>query len=460
MRRMVGMARLGLAAVSLLMAAAVSARAQGPVTVGAPAGMCHSVTFFQKLTTFQDVLKATGRDLLAEPLRTVRTCGLRTSEKLGVRLCQIGSGSAPIAPAAPSFAEVGGPPTAARLTTLIDGDEGFGALHQTIASARSRIDLMIFGWDDDETGRGVASALIERARSGVPVRVLIDRGGFVLGQGNGEAVWGGRSFLQALKNEPRIRVIEAPNSLARFDHRKALVVDDRIVWTGGMILVNGERNFWHDLAFLVEGPMVEQYADLFNERWGQLGGEPAPKSPSAFVPIGGESTARMVRTDDDHRCLKDAIYGAIDAAQSYIFLENPYFSDPILVDKLRMASARGVDVRAVVTVEGNMPGQNVLSARSANRLLAGGVSVYLYPGMTHIKAMTVDGVWSYVGSGNFDELSLRNNREVGLTVWDPQFANVLETRLFLPDQARSRLLGQPLTMPTGWRLVQMLELWH
>ncbi|MFO0958028.1 MAG: phosphatidylserine/phosphatidylglycerophosphate/cardiolipin synthase family protein [Isosphaeraceae bacterium] len=428
---------------------------------GASADICHKVTLHQKLCTVRDVLQATSHDMLTHPLRTARICGVRASEKLGVRLCQLGPDSIPVAPPAPSFAEVGGPPTVARITTLIDGSEGFDALFRTIASASSRIDLMIFGWDDDETGRAVASALIERARAGVSVRLLVDRGGFVLGQGNAEAVRGSRSFLHALRAEPRILVIEAPNSLARFDHRKALIVDDQIAWSGGMILVDGERNFWHDLAFLVEGPIVAQYANLFEERWTDLGGESSPRFPTAYDPrIDYNSVVRMVRTDDNHRCLKDSLYGAIDAARSRIILENPYFSDPILVDKLLAARARGVDVRAVVTVEGNMPGQNVLSARSANRLLAGGVSVYLYPGMTHVKAMTVDGIWSYIGTGNFDELSLRNNREVGLTVQGDGFASILEARLFLPDQARSRPMRQPLAMPTGWRLVELLELWH
>ena len=106
-----------------------------------------------------------------------------------------------------------------------------------IASARCRIDLMMFGWGDDPAGRPVAAALIERARAGVLVRVMIDRGGFVIGETNAHVIRDGEpSFLDALRAEPNVHLIQAPDPGFRFDHRKLAVIDDRIAWSGSMIL--------------------------------------------------------------------------------------------------------------------------------------------------------------------------------------------------------------------------------
>src|SRR5438105_5782188 len=113
---------------------------------------------------------------------------------------------------------------------------------------------------------------------------------------------------------------------------------------------------------------------------------------------------RLIRTDLDERSLKEAIYDAVDHARDHIYLENPYFSDEGLLARLVAARARGVDVRAVLTMRGNLRQLNQFEARTANHLWRAGARVYLYPAMTHVKAMSIDGAWAYLGTGNFDEL--------------------------------------------------------
>jgi cardiolipin synthase len=165
---------------------------------------------------------------------------------------------------------------------------------------------------------------------------------------------------------------------------------------------------------------------------------------------------RVVRTDVDPpiRTLKEAVYGAVDAARQHIYLENPYFDDRILARKLVAASARGVDVRAVLTMRGDVPTMNRFSAMTANALLRGGARVYLYPAMTHVKAMAVDGTMVYMGTGNFDDLSLRNNRELSLTVRGPEIVHRIEEGLFLHDMAVSEELHALLPLPRGWILLR------
>jgi phosphatidylserine/phosphatidylglycerophosphate/cardiolipin synthase-like enzyme len=144
----------------------------------------------------------------------------------------------------------------------------------------------------------------------------------------------------------------------------------------------------------------------------------------------------------------------VDAAKDHIYLENPYFEDRILVRKLVAASARGVDVRAVLTMRGDVRTMNKFAAITANALLRGGARVYLYPAMTHVKAMSVDGDWVYAGTGNFDALSMRNNREVSLTIRGPEIARDIETNLFLHDMAISEELHALLPLPRGWFLLR------
>jgi cardiolipin synthase len=102
---------------------------------------------------------------------------------------------------------------------------------------------------------------------------------------------------------------------------------------------------------------------------------------------------------------------------------------------------------------------NKYVAVMANRLLRGGARVYLYPAMTHVKAMSVDGTWAYIGTGNFDELSLRNNREVGLTVRGPEVVGQIEENLFRRDIAASEELHALLPSPRGRLLLELFSIW-
>jgi cardiolipin synthase len=368
-----------------------------------------------------------------------RDCGLHAPEDLG--------------------GAFGGPPTPVRLTLIPSSEGAIQSLLGLIATARQRIDLMMYAWEDDPTGREVAAALAARARQGVRVRLLVDRTAFLIH--NAPAAENFCTFLDALRDVPNVSVIESPGTFLRFDHRKLAVVDGRAAWSGGMILTEVARRRWHNFAFLAEGPVVAQYDGLFEERWREQGGCPAALDAiGPGTPIAPNATARMIRTDVGIRSLKDAIYHAVDHAQHHIYLENPYFSDEILTDKLVAARERGVDVRAVLTLRGNVQRLNRYETLTANRLLRGGVRVFLFPAMTHVKALSADGVWAYIGSGNFDELSLRNNREVALSVTSPTVVCALDQSLFLPDMAISEELTALLPMPPHRLLLELFALWY
>ncbi|WP_435011449.1 phospholipase D-like domain-containing protein [Tundrisphaera lichenicola] len=401
----------------------------------------------QKTLLVKDTLRATGMEFAHHPVHSTVFGVSRLVERAGVLLAE----RIPHSPWPLGFQdpEAGGPCTPARITPLFGSRPAYQALLDLIGSARCRVDLMMYSWDDDTAGRTVAEALIERARSGILVRLMIDRGAYVTGEDNARVPEGYPTYIDDLRAAPNVQVIESPDPGFVFDHRKLAVIDDRMAWSGGMVLTNPSLFRWHNFAYLAEGAIVPQFAALFRERWEQLGGSPVPACPESVgvESVSPNASVRMVRTDLGHRSLKEAVYGAIDRAKHHIYLENCYFSDEVLAQKLVDASHRGVDVRAVLTMRGDVELMNKFAAIMSNRLLKGGARVYLYPAMTHVKALSVDGTLAYIGTGNFDDLSLRNNREVALTVREPDLIRQIDQGLFLKDMADSQELRALLPRP-------------
>jgi cardiolipin synthase len=138
---------------------------------------------------------------------------------------------------------------------------------------------------------------------------------------------------------------------------------------------------------------------------------------------------------------------AIRRAERAIWVEQPYVSDDTLVNALVDARGRGVDVRVILPSRGDSRFMNSANLLAARALVKNGVRVYVYPGMTHVKAALYDG-WACLGSANFDKLSLRVNRETNVATSDPVFVGRLQQELFETDFARSRELVK--APSTGW----------
>ena len=422
----------------------------------------------QKWALGEEIVGSSASALVHHPLASGMQVVERGAERLAVRVRELtailGSGRAMDHQGDPGDGQLdggfGSPFLPAAITLLPSSESAIQSLLGLVASAQHRIDLMMYGWEDDPTGREVANALEAAARRGVAIRLLVDRGGFLL---HNPAAIKNATYLDRLRTVPGITWIEPENAFARFDHRKLAVIDGAIAWTGGMILTEVARRDWENLAFLVQGPVVDQYAALFEERWRNVGGTPGgPSRRVAAAPSSvPNATVRLIRTDDHERSLKNTIYHAVDHARHHLYIENPYFSDTTLAEKLVKARKRGVDVRVVLTLRGNVPRLNKYGVLTTNRLVRGGVRVYLAPGMTHVKAMSADGVWAYIGTGNFDELSLRNNREAGLSVFSPGVVSSLDASIFLPDMSRGEEVRQPLPLPPldDQIKLELLKIW-
>ena len=338
--------------------------------------------------------------------------------------------------------------TCTSVEVLTNGEVYYEAELQAIRAARHSVNLEAYIFQKGEVTRRFLRELTEKAREGVEVRLVLDAlGSFASWDsyfGELTAAGGRVAWYHPLRWQ----------TIARFNnrtHRELIVVDGRVGFIGGAgfadhwLTGRKGRPRWRDTMFRVEGDAVASLQGTFAENWLESTGEvlsggdffplcEATSKASALVVNSSPSAGRSTHA----RMLYQTL---IAAAQKSVLITTPYF----LPDK----SARAEMVKAVrergVLVEIITPGaksDHLLTRRSSRRLygdlLAAGARIYEYqPAMIHTKSLVVDGVWSVVGSTNFDNRSFGLNDEVNLAAFDPELAARL-AKDFARDRAESR----------------------
>jgi len=310
-----------------------------------------------------------------------------------------------------------------RLEMLIDGDQAFPAMLEAIHQATSFVHLETYILADDEVGRLFARALCERARAGVSVRVLFDSlGSLRLPSDYVRQLTD--SSVEVIEFRPVRKLLFSRRGYRR-DHRKILLVDGKVGFTGGLNVssdyasIGFESKGWRDTHVKAEGPVVSELEALFRATWQRSGGAAYPAYPSRFEeePAAAEDTvlAAVIASDGGRRSvIRQHYLHAILSARETIFIANAYFvPDRGLIRALRRAAARGVRVAILVPTESDVALVQRASEHLFDRLLRRGVEIYQWP-ETHMHAKTavVDGVWSVVGSYNLDAVSLFQNNEL------------------------------------------------
>lgn len=339
------------------------------------------------------------------------------------------------------FSMVGGNRAAIRN----NGDEVVSAMTAAIRAARRTVDLESYIFKNDRAGAIFAAALMEVARRGVEVRVLVD--------GTGSSRSG--PLLDRLRQAGVKAYVYHPIRLwsiykiGRRTHRKILVVDGAVAFTGGFCIADrwlgDARNSdeWRDMMVEVHGPVAAQMQAVFGEDWTYTTGEVL--AGDKFYPRierqgDVEAQAVKVARGDSSSLAEMLYYLAIESAAKSIHIQNAYFiPDRQIRDALVRAAKRGVDVQIMV------PGRqiDVPLVRMASRLhygelLQGGVKIYEYQRtMMHSKDAVFDGIFSTIGSINFDARSLRENEEDSLSFYDRGFAAALEA-VFADDRKSCR----------------------
>lgn len=313
---------------------------------------------------------------------------------------------------------------------LVDGDAAYPAMLQAIVGARESISLSTYIFEPDAVGLAFAAALGEAVRRGVEVRVLIDATGTFFS-------W--PPILGALRRSrvPYARFLPAfslmhPVSLNLRTHRKLLVVDGQVGFTGGMNILEGHG--WrkrtvpmHDLHFRVRGPVVAQLQETFADDWYFTTGE-ALRGARWFPPLApaGGTLARGIADgpDEDFEKSRWTILAALTVARTSVRVLTPYFlPDTAIISALNLAAMRGVDVQIVLPSDGDVPFVQWASEAHWWQLLEHGCRLWVAPPpFDHSKLFVVDEAWVLLGSSNWDPRSLRLNFEFNVECYDPDLA--------------------------------------
>ncbi|MEO6506477.1 MAG: phospholipase D-like domain-containing protein [Chthoniobacterales bacterium] len=333
-----------------------------------------------------------------------------------------------------------------KIEILQDGDAYFPAMLASIRGAKKSVNFQAYIVYSDKTGWEFRDALIERAQAGVEVRVLLD------GVGSGWSL--DNSDVKKMKEAGCKFAYYHPLLSWRIDrtnrrsHRRALVVDGRVGFTGGVGFAEQwsghaqDPDHWHDVQVRVEGPLVAMLQSAFEAHWVKTYGETL-SGPGQFPELraAGNIRAQVIASHSFSTApvpLTQAI--AFSAAEKRIWITNAYCTpSDDQVELLVKAVQRGVDVRFIVPGAHNDQPLTKSAGRAAyGDLLKGGVKIFEYePTMIHTKGLVVDGMFSLIGSSNFDPRSSEINEELDLAVYDQDFGRRMEA-MFERDQKKSK----------------------
>lgn len=324
---------------------------------------------------------------------------------------------------------------------LIDGKESMPKVGAALNAAQSSIHIEVFQLQADHIGRAFTDQLSTKAREGVKVRLLIDGHG-----SNVEYDRGLEDMMKSMRsNGIELIVKKAPFLKNHLDHRKVMVIDGKIGFTGGMNIGRWYQEDWHDQQTLIKGPAVAKLQEAFVERWkAAKGGIGAGEDlfPAIEEYPDGARTQVIQHIGLRDQNIKAMYLRAIATSEKSIRIANPYFTDEDVVDALRVASRRGVKVQLVLPQDNGVPIVQHAARYYYPKLVRSGVQVYEYKGrVAHEKVAVFDGRLATFGSSNLDARSLYNNDELNLIVTDYRVAQDIELRLFDADLPNCELMN-------------------
>jgi cardiolipin synthase A/B len=346
---------------------------------------------------------------------------------------------------------------------LIDGPSTHDAMFAAMARARDHINLQTYILEDGDPGERLLAVLKDRVAAGVRAQILYDSIGSLATP---------REYFERLR-EAGVRLCEFNPVRTRLDkvnnrdHRKILVVDGRVAFTGGINISStyssssraarriadqetDKKSGWRDTQVMVEGPVVAQFQRLFLEAWALQ--DCGPSAEAAYYPKlerRGDKAMRVVASDPgaDRSEMYAALLKRVAGARSRVWLTVGYFvPDPDTKRALVEAARRGVDVRLVLPGFSDFWAPVDAGRSHYDELLAAGVRIYeWHDALMHAKTAVIDSQWSSSGSTNLDWRSFVHNYEADLVVYHAGFAQEMERR-FRSDVSASREID-----PRQWR---------
>jgi cardiolipin synthase len=341
-------------------------------------------------------------------------------------------------------AVTGSPLVISNRTTLYqDGESTYAAMFKAIAAAKDHINIETYIIEDDEIGKKFSDALIAKQAAGVQVTMIYDSVG---------SLQTPKAFFQRL-NENGIKTLEfnPVNPLLakkdweinQRDHRKLLITDGQSVFLGGVNLSSvyssgssakrkASKNTtdmtpWRDTHLLVEGPVVAEFQKLFIDTWVKQKGE-ALADRKYFPPLvqKGKEVVRAIGSSSDDAGggqMYNTLISVINSAETSAYITNAYFApDKLIMDALRDAAQRGVDVKIILPGETDSALIYYAGHSYYSDLLKAGVKIFeRRVSLLHAKTALIDGVWSTIGSTNLDWRSFLHNDEINAVVLGIEF---------------------------------------
>ena len=317
----------------------------------------------------------------------------------------------------------------------------FGLIESAILAAEHSIHLVYYIWQPDRLGTKLRNLLIQKAKAGVKVRFLYDGFGSMRLR---------RRFLQPMHDAGIETAATIPGASFRErwsfnlrNHRKIVVVDGQIGFTGGMNVgddymgLNPRLGFWRDTHLKLRGPVVLQLQQVFAEDWFYATGQEVIQPEYYPLPQAtGDQIAQVVAggPDLEAEAFHSLFFAAINEARNRILLATSFFVPTMgLQLALETAAYRGVKVTLLLAGKVDIFGMLWAGRAFYEPLMEAGVEIYEYHGgLQHAKTLTIDGNWSLIGTPNFDARSVQLNFEVGVALDGPKVATRLEEQ-FLRD---------------------------
>ncbi|MGZ3591018.1 MAG: cardiolipin synthase [Thermodesulfobacteriota bacterium] len=370
-----------------------------------------------------------------------------------------------------------------KITLLIDGPATYATMFKAIENARDHIHLETYVFEDDEMGRRFADLLLQKQSEGVQVNLIYDS----LGCLHTPAAFFQRlrdAGINALEYNP-LNPAKAREKwiLAYRDHRKILIVDGKVAFTGGVNISDvyssssspaehHKKNIneaWRDTDVQIEGPAVAEFQKLFLDTWVREKGPELPKKDyfPALKKEGNDLVLVVGSTPGQENRITYIMYvSAFSYAEKFIHLTSPYFvPDKQTVKALTNAAQRGVDVKIILPEMSDEPIVLYAGRSHYTHLLKSGVKLYeIRDVMVHAKTAVIDGVWSTVGSTNIDLWSFLRNDEVNTIILGADFATDMEA-MFERDIAQSKQIyietwkKRPIVGKIKEWLARLLQYW-
>lgn len=315
---------------------------------------------------------------------------------------------------------------------LYKGRESFDVIFGHIGKAKSFVCLQFYIFRNDETGLELARILKEKARDGIRIYLIYDHFGSL---GTPRSFWRDLRDAGIIIRASRPFKWSSPLHYAHRDHRKLIIIDGLMAFTGGLNIANEYRGFhlrarggWRDTGIILEGPIVSQLFATFRQAWETWGGgsvpfpesSPSPdREPSESLPI----IPIFASSAKGRRRMRKLLYYSINHARNSICLTTAYFTPSRrMIYSLEDAVNRNVEVSLLLPGRTDVPAAHYAGRAFFTRLLRTGVRIFNYQGeVLHAKSYVFDGCWSIVGSANLDFQSLRWNDEGNVGILDEDF---------------------------------------